>query len=261
MLMHAADTNWGEITAIATVVLAVAAIVAAVLARRGLRTAAEDLQASREATRTTQENAERQMEAEHRPLLIDVAPGSSVSDVLIPPTRYAVGELLTQGQPYVQMSFPHGHSVNIDAYRVYVHIASGWAYVGVPLRNVGRGLATISPDDIRLFGPGLEQLAECEVLRERVPAGESSRILCTSHYNHTHQIGFPHVLTLLVPYRDFAGDQLMVAYVRLAQHEMGELWTLSGVKQVRLADIALPSGVAPALPQSLQGDSGADQPA
>lgn len=249
LLMHAADTNWGEVTAIATVVLAVAAIVAAVLARRGLRTAAEDLQASREATKAAQENADRQMEAEHQPLLIDVAPGSSVSDVLFPPTRYAVSELVTQGQPYVQMGFPHGHSVNIDPHRVYLHIASGWAYVGVPLRNVGRGLATIDPDDIRLFGLGLEQLAQCEVLRERVPADESSRVLCTSHYNHTHQIGFPHVLTLLVPYRDFAGGQLMVAHFRLAQHEVGEPWTLSGVEQVRPGDIVLPSGVGPALPQ------------
>jgi hypothetical protein len=256
LVMLVAGINWGEATAIATIVLAVltgvlalAAIVAAVLARRGLHTAAEDLQASREATRAAQENADRQMEAEHRPLLIDVAPGSSVSDVLLPPARYAARKLLTQGQPYVQMNFPHDHSVNIDPYRVYVHIASGWAYAGVPLRNVGRGLATIDPDDIRLFGSGLEQLSQCEVLRERVPAGESSRILCTSHYNHTHQIGFPHVLTLLVPYRDFAGGQLVVAYVRLAQHEMDEPWTLSSVKQVRPADIALPSGVGPALPQ------------
>lgn len=252
----AANPNWGETTAIATIVLAVltgvlalAAIAAAVLARRGLRTAAEDLQVSRDATRTTQENADRQMEAEHRPLLIDVAPGSSVSDVLLPPTRFPVGELLTQGQPYVQMHFPRGHSINIDPYRVYVHIAAGWAYVGIPLRNVGRGLATIDPDDIRLFGPGLEQLEQCEVLRERVPAGESSRILCTSHYNHTHQTRFPHVLTLLVPYRDFLGGQLAVAYVDLVQREMDESWSLAGIKQVRPADIALPTGVGPAIPQ------------
>lgn len=248
VLVLATGTNWGEVTAIATVVLAVAAIVAAVLARRGLRTAAEDLQASQEATQAAQANADRQMEAEHRPLLIDVAPGSPVSDLLLPPTRYAAGELLTQGRPYVQMRFPHGHSVKIDSHCIYVHIASGWAYVGVPLRNVGRGLATIDPDDIRLFGQGLGELAQCEVLRERVPAGESSRILCTSHYNHT-QIAFPHILTLLVPYRDFAGGQLIVAEFRLVQHDTGEPWMLSGVKQVRPGDIALPSGVGPPLPQ------------
>ncbi len=253
--MFAASINWVEVTGIATgalalltAMLAVAATWAALLAKRALRTAAEDLDASRDATRAAQANADRQMRMEQQPLLIDVAPGSAVSDVLLPPTRFATGEV-TQGQPYVQMNFPNGHNVNFDPHRVYVDIASGWAYVGVPLRNVGRGLATIDPDDIRLFGPGLEQLAVCDVLRQRVPPGESSRILCTSHYNHTQQSSFPHTLEFLVPYRDFAGDQLTVAYFRIVQHDKDEPWTLSRIRQVLPGNFALPSGAGPPLPQ------------
>jgi len=254
-VMLVADTNWAEVTGIATgalavltTVLGVAAIWAALLAKRALSTAAEDLEASRDATRAAQANADRQMRMEQQPLLIDVAPGSAVSDVLLPPTRFATGEL-TQGQPYVQMNFPHGHNVNLDPHRIYVDIASGWAYVGVPLRNVGRGLATIDPDDIRLFGPGLERLAVCDVLRQRVPPGESSRILCTSHYSHVEQPSFPHTLEFLVPYRDFAGDQLTVAYFRIVQRDKDEPWTLSSVRQVLPANFALPSGAGPPLPQ------------
>lgn len=139
--------------------------------------------------------------------------------------------------------------MNVDAHRVYVHIEGGWAFIGLPLRNVGRGLATINEDDVRLFGGGLGHLEECEVLRERVPPQESSRILCTSHYDHASQVGFPHSLQLLVPYRDFAGGQLTVAVFELAQHSEGEPWALRAVKQAAPADIALPSGAGSALPR------------
>ena len=214
-----------------------------------LHTAAADLQATREATRAAQEVAQRQLEAEHRPLLIDVAPGSPVSDVLTPATRYAVSPELKQGHPYVQLSFPRGHSVNIDPYLVHVHIASGWAFVGLPLRNVGRGLATINPQDIRLFGPGLGELAQCDVLRERVPPGESSRILCASRYDHAKEVNFPHVLQLIVPYRDVNGAQLSAAVFDLVQPEREEPWTVRTVRQASTGDVGLPSGIGPPLPQ------------
>jgi hypothetical protein len=78
-----AATDWNEVTAIATGALAVLTfllVIAAILAARyaksdietQLKTSAEDLRATREATQTAQAMAQRQIEASHRPLLIDV---------------------------------------------------------------------------------------------------------------------------------------------------------------------------------------------
>lgn len=65
-----AAVDWNEITAIATGLLAVAAIIAAAVAAYAAKAAIEDLEASRESTTAAQETAERQIAAQHRPVLV-----------------------------------------------------------------------------------------------------------------------------------------------------------------------------------------------
>ena len=75
-MSHHAAIDWGEVTALATAALVFAAALAALYAKRDidahLQTSAEDLHATREATKAAQEAAQRQLRASYRPLLIDL---------------------------------------------------------------------------------------------------------------------------------------------------------------------------------------------
>jgi hypothetical protein len=108
-----AATDWNEVTAIATGALAVLTfllVIAAILAARyaksdietQLKTSAEDLRATREATQTAQAMAQRQIDASHRPLLIDVPPDGPIS--YDPLTITPLGNV-----PSIHVEFPGGH--------------------------------------------------------------------------------------------------------------------------------------------------------
>ena len=225
--------------AVLTALLAVAAVVAAVLAKRSidtqLQTAAQDLQATREATQAAQMATERQLEASRRPLLIDVAPDGPVfADMgatrkeVFNPGRH-VSEPV--GPTFVVLSFPGEHLVAADPRELYVGQTPGYLHVMVPLRNAGNGLAVIDTDDIRATGAATRQLIGCDVKRERVPPGETTRIICTHTVANSEQPPDSEVYELAVPYRDFAGGQLTVALVRL-EHFEGDVWRLYDVRQV-----------------------------
>jgi hypothetical protein len=221
---HLLATDWNEFTAIATgalalltFILAGAAIIAAGYARRGIEA---DLQTSREATEAAQTMTQRQIESTHRPLLIDVTETSSASPDLDP-------------DRIPRLHFAGGHEVDVDWRRVYVGFPAGLICVAVPLRNVGTGPAVIDPEDIRVFGDGLDRKPlGTEVHRERVPPGETTRILCT--YALVPQSD-PRWLRVLVPYRDFVGEQYTVGDMEL-ECVTEDHWRVRRIKAVPETD-------------------------
>ncbi len=232
-MTYLAATDWNEVTALATGALAVltfalvvAAFFAARYARRDieaqLQTSAEDLKATREATEGAQSAVQRQIEASRLPLFIDVTETTSVHSDLDPSDK-------------VRLRFPDGHEKDIDWRRVYVGNDAGRVYVAVPLRNVGSGLAVIDVDGIRLIGGLLDgDVLGREVHRERVPPGETTRIICTRGMKPFSE---RNDLQLLVPYRDFAGEQATVADVRLVWVQ-GDQWRVRSVTPVAPENIA-----------------------
>ncbi len=237
--LNLAPIPWtDEVTALATLGLAVltlllviAAVIAAALTKRSidvqLKAAAQDLEATRESTRTAQTAAQQQLEAEHRPLLIDVA-------------RYgAHPHDLNSTARKIPIDFPGGPTIIMDPRAVYIGEKGGRIFIAVPLRNVGRGLATIDPNAVTAHGPRVGRRLTCEVQRERVPVGESTRIVCT--YESVAQAEPPELWTyhVWVPYRDFAERQSIVAAVRIEGQQND--WQVRGVKQVQPGDIVPPS--------------------
>lgn len=192
---YVAATDWTKVTAIATaalasltLILAVAAIIAAYYARRGINA---DRETSREAIEST-----------YRPLLIDVTETTSAPSDLDP-------------GPQASLSFPLGHDATVDWRHVYVGFpGDGSICVAVPLRNVGNGPAVISGDRVRVLGDGVNAYLGSSVHRERVPAGETTRILCAHWIEGRNE---PRTLRVLVPYQDFAGGQWTIADVGLEQ--------------------------------------------
>jgi hypothetical protein len=219
--------DWGEVTALATVGLVFAASAAAVYAKRDiaahLRTSADDLHATREATRAAQEAAQRQLQESHRPLLIEVPPHG-------PPDEN--DRLVAQNR--VRLSFPGGHEAEADPRGVHVALSGPRINVAVPLRNVGNGLAVIHPAQVQLLGqrtvkqPLGEWLTVVE--RPRVPPGESTRILHAPTINPTEIAEYPWTLTMRVPYWDFAGELGSVAIIYLEQAYRDEPWSLLWIR-------------------------------
>lgn len=240
-MTYLAATDWNEVTAIATAalalltfVLAIAAIVAAVLAKRDidtqLRTSAEDLRATREATQAAQTMAQRQIDASHRPLLIDVAPFGPVdsNDALV--QSYTT--------PRTRLEFPGGHTDDVDPRQAYVYLSGPRVNIAVPLRNVGQGLAIIDPALISVWGQRIGEMERAVVARERVPPGETTRILCTPRLAPLEVATYPWVLTVRVPYCDFMGGQATIAVVYLEQQFAETEWLLREVEQVPPDDAA-----------------------
>jgi hypothetical protein len=223
----AAGTDWTEVTAIATGALALLTLALATIAVVGSKYAKRsieaDLKISREATQAAQKMTQQQIESTHRPLLIDV-------------TETASGQSDLDPNKTPQLDFPGGHTVLWDWRQVYVGFPAGRICVGVPLRNVGTGPAVIDKDGVRVVGDGLdrEPLGR-EVHRERVPPGETTRVLCT--YALVPQSD-PRWLQVLVPYRDFAGAQATVADVRLECVVQPDKWRVHSITPVAPENIA-----------------------
>ncbi|HEX4114361.1 MAG TPA: hypothetical protein VHY18_00625 [Solirubrobacteraceae bacterium] len=240
----------GELTAYSTLAVAVftlllvaAATTAAVFAKKAidteLKTSSEELQAIREAALLAQAATERQLEASRRPLLIDVAPYGPVYTDMGAIQRQRNDGSLTS--PVVRIRFPAAPQADAaDPRRIYVRQTDSRLYVMVPLRNAGNGLAILDSDEIQAVGAAIGQPMDCEIQRERVPAGETTRILCTHEIAVDEQRANIDFYELAVPYRDFAGGQLTVALVRLERMQGGD-WQLRDVQQTKLENLSLPS--------------------
>jgi hypothetical protein len=230
-----AGTDWGEVTALATAALVFVAGLAAWYAKRDieahLKTAADDLHATREATKAAQEAAQSQLRASYRPLLIEL-PSYGPADENDP---------VLEGGPdegRVPLSFPGGHEGTAELRGVYVALSGPRINVSVLLRNVGNGLAVIHPMQVQLLGQRMlpQRLGEyvTKIERPRVPPGETTRILHAPTISHTEMVGYPWVLTLRVPYWDFAGEEGWVALIFLEQAYQDEPWSLREIRHEAL---------------------------
>ncbi len=229
---YLAATDWAQTTAEATVALAVvtgalavAAIIAAAFTWRGLRTAAEDLRATQDATTVAQEMAQRQIEASYRPLLIDVPPYGPIdpSDPLVP-----------ADEPRIRLDFPGGHSDVADPRQIYVHLSGPRANIAIPLRNVGQGLAVVDPALVSVYGQRIGEMEPPVVQRKRIPPGEITRILCVPRLVSAglEVARYPWTLEVRVPYSDFIGGQGAVVVIYLEQQLSDTEWLLKDVEQI-----------------------------
>jgi hypothetical protein len=225
-----ASTDWAKVTAEATIalaaitaVLAVAAIAAAWFAARGLRAASADLKATQEATVVTREMGQRQIDAAHRPLLIDVAPAGPVggNDPLLP----------AYDAPRIRLDFPGGHTDDIDPRKIYVHLSGPRINIAIPLRNVGNGLAVINQRTIIVLGQRIDEIRDCLVQRPRVPPGETTRIICAPPLVQGEVADYPWGVTVAIGYDDFLGRQGAIAVVHLEQPYRESDWVLKDVEQ------------------------------
>jgi hypothetical protein len=210
-----ASTDWNEFTAIATGVLAAGVPPTLIVAGLAYRTAKKDLEAASKAARE-------QIEAEHRPLLIDV-PSPGPLDSPRPGSIFPV-------------EFPGGDVMHIDGRRVYGYFGEGRVFFAVPLRNVGRGLAAIEPREVSIKGPGLSaQPLGVSIEHERVPPNEATRLYFT--YESVAADAPPLAYAIRVPYKDLDGSQSFEARIHIDNLGNG-LWHVRDVKQVRLASAA-----------------------
>lgn len=225
-MVFVAAIDWNEVTALATGALVLVAGAAAVYAKRDieahLSTSADDLRATREATKAAQQTAQRQLQASHRPLLIKVLPQG--------PHVESDGTLPMGAKGRVQLHFPGGHEDVIDSRAVYVALSGPRINIAVPLRNVGNGLAVILPMHVQLLGQRILKQRVGDWLtvveRPRVPPGETTRILHAPQISATEMAAYPWVLTMRVPYWDFAGEEGWVAIISLEQKFKDEPWSL-----------------------------------
>lgn len=220
-----ASIDWNEVTALATAALALltfvlagAAIIAAKYARQAI---AADLKTAREATEAAQRMTRLQIESTHRPLLIDVTETTSKPSDLDPSATPS-------------LKFPGGNEVVRDWRQVYLDAFQYQLDVAVPLRNVGTGPAVIEKDGIRVFGGGVEaEEVDSAVHRERVPPGETTRILCACRFPASRSIpdAVPDTVRMVVPYCDFSGAQATIANVLIERVEE-EHWQVTSVTPV-----------------------------
>jgi Enoyl-CoA hydratase/isomerase len=199
-------------------------------ARRFVDIAARDgvwlaYKASRDDLDATKKAAKDQI----RPLLIDVTPIAPLAEDLDANIVDA-----PDGQPSIKLAFPGGDWVEIDARCVYVGFEKGRAFFAVPLRNVGRGLAVIDPSAVTVKGEGLSrEPLGCEVQRERIPPGETTRVLCTHEQAPQDKPPNKTIFEMRVPYKDLDESQTFEAAVFL-ERETEDHWRVRDVKQVAL---------------------------
>ncbi len=230
-MAYMAAIDWSEVTALATIALVLAASAAALYAKRDieahLSTSAEDLHATREATKAAQGAAQRQLQASYRPLLIEALPDG-------PPDESDRALVAGPNRGRVQLRFPGGHEDFADPRVVYVALSGPRINVAVPLRNVGNGLAVIHPMQVQLLGQRMLSQRVGEFLtvveRPRVPPGETTRILHAPTISPTEMADYPWVLTLRVPYWDFAAEEGWVALIYLEQAFRDDPWSLRWIK-------------------------------
>jgi hypothetical protein len=117
------------------------------------------------------------------------------------------------------------------------------AFVSLPLRNVGRGLAIVDTANITLQGlPWIgAQKTFPRAEPERIPPGETTRIYLINEYHTVGDQQGPTRMrqedrwTLRVPYRDFAWEQPSTLEILLGYEGDGAAvgtWFVSAVRAV-----------------------------
>jgi hypothetical protein len=272
MLTFALSSHGAEtMTAWATLTLAIlTASLAGVTAwlvhrtREGMRqqqTAAEaDLDANREATRSAQATAQRQIEATYRPLLIDVLRYGPIYTSM-GARREPPGPTANREASLDLVRVSHGGQAHdIDPRRVWAHRLGEEMLVSVPLRNVGQGLAIIDPKQIELSGAHVGATKRRFARPERVPARETTRVSLIFWIDQATEtllmLEGARNWKMVVPYTDFIGGQKTTAVISLrseggADLDRPDTWWIDDVQQridetqvqVRLPE---PSPVPPA---------------
>jgi hypothetical protein len=250
--MADATANATLALAILTGVLAVATFVLAGITYYGIKsartdagrqitatreTAADEIAAMRETTADQVAAARDELDAAHRPLFIEVFPtGPIYADMGArdnPDISPAPGRRIAQT---IRLSFPGASAEEIDPRFVSVRLQAATAYISVPLRNVGRGLAAIDESGITIEGKALGEFkASPAARRVRVPLGETTRInLIVQFQMGGEKISADDRWLLRVPYTDFAGRQRIVAAIRLGyvgDNARDGTWYVMGVDQ------------------------------
>jgi hypothetical protein len=238
--------------AILTGVLAMATVLLAALTYYGISSARKDADRQIEATRETAANeieamrettseqvaaAREELDAAHRPLFIEVFPTGPIYPDMgardDPNINPAPGRQIRQT---IHLAFPGREESEIDPRVVFVAIERGMAFISVPLRNVGRGLAVIDQQEITIEGVALGQFKTGPLARRvRVPASETTRVnLIVEFQAGGAKISRDDRWLLRVPYTDFAGRQRTVAAIKLGytgEYAADGPWYVMGVDQ------------------------------
>jgi hypothetical protein len=145
----------------------------------------------------------RQLGAGDRPLLIDVLVDAPVPSDMAGPS--------------METELPGIPPRRFDPRTVFVSIEAGRAYLSVPLRNVGRGLAVVDRDGAEIEGAGLGGLEYRAIRRRHVPVNETTRVDLVAVYDMRELERVRDAAwRLTVPYTDFAGEQRTVARLGIA---------------------------------------------
>jgi hypothetical protein len=225
--------------AVGTFLLALSTVALVLVTRKATSNAREDAKAQIKATGEAADRevaaARAQLLANDKPLLIEVFPSGPIyADMGAGPDpriKAAPGREIPQ---VIVLSFRGGPSRAADPRKVFVELGAP-AYVSVPLRNVGRGLAVIDPDSIDLVGPGLDGLVECFARRYRVPVGETTRIDVVVSYTVNTPLTLSDAWELSLAYWDVARQQRMLATVRLSKREDPDGWFVTNVETAERA--------------------------
>lgn len=203
------------------------------------KAAKDDLRATREATQITREAAERQIEAAHLPLLIDLA-----LDAPIPPDisvnrreriNLEAGRTEPMGPPFYAFQFNKDDEVmRVDPRWIVVAMRPSRLQIMLPLRNVGTGLAVIE-QDVTVTGDGVGRILGGTFSRYRVPPNETTRLICEAELQKQPAKG-PYEIR--VRYGDYIGRQATVARVRLDRVIDGdtEKWQIGNVQQLAVPE-------------------------
>jgi hypothetical protein len=106
----------------------------------------------------------------------------------------------------ITLDLPGDEPVEIDPRSGFVRLARGSAFVSVPLRNVGRGLAVIDEAGVSSRGHTLGSMQKAVVRRVRLPVAETARITVRAVYRLVaeQRLTTDDRWVILVPYTDFA---------------------------------------------------------
>jgi len=183
---HAAYADWG--VAIGTFALALATVTLAWQARSEAKKVAQQAGISAEQV----EISRAALEAQVRPILIDVAHGSAPSG----PAEFV---------PYESGVPDGGKHVSPDAVDVDA-LENGHFICSVPLRNAGAGLAVIT-DDPRLTHPARDADFIGRLKKQVVPPREQTR----AYFGPGVPLETPEDATLIVkvPYTDASGSNIL----------------------------------------------------
>jgi hypothetical protein len=233
MLIANAVANATLALAVITGVLALATVCLAFTTWAGIRSARKDaaneITAMRETTddeiKAMRETAAEQvaaardeLDASHRPLLIEVSATGPVYPDMGARANPNIHATATRLVPQtIELTFDNARSPEeIDPRIVVVRLERGMAFVSVPLRNVGRGLAIVDETNITLEGTGLGSLKAPPVARRvRVPVNETTRVVLIANFLAGKTIPAADRWRLHVPYTDFAGRQRTGALIQL----------------------------------------------